>query len=49
MEAEAAARTQRATAQRRDSALPWRDLRGWIAQIEQHGELARVTATVDPH
>jgi 4-hydroxy-3-polyprenylbenzoate decarboxylase len=49
MEAEAGGRAPPPTAQRRDSALPWRDLRGWIAQIEQHGELARIAATVDPH
>jgi UbiD family decarboxylase len=49
MEAEAARPTEPAPAQRRDSALPWCDLRGWIAQIERHGELRRVTATVDPH
>jgi 4-hydroxy-3-polyprenylbenzoate decarboxylase len=34
---------------RRESALPWHDLRGWVAQIEQHGELARISAEVDPH
>jgi len=50
MESEAAARRQPAIARPpRDSALAWRDLRDWIAQIEQHGELARVTAMVDPH
>jgi 3-polyprenyl-4-hydroxybenzoate decarboxylase len=48
MECEAAARRQPAIARPpRDSALAWRDLRDWIAQIER--ELARVTAMVDPH
>lgn len=48
MESEAAARRQPAIARPpRDSALAWRDLRDWIAQID--GELARVTAMVDPH
>jgi UbiD family decarboxylase len=47
MEAEDEARRQPAAGPPRDP-LPWRDLRGWIAQIEQHGELARITASVDP-
>jgi UbiD family decarboxylase len=47
MEAEAADRSKPSPRQR-ESALPWRDLRGWIAQIEQHGELARIAASVDP-
>jgi 4-hydroxy-3-polyprenylbenzoate decarboxylase len=34
---------------RRETALAWHDLRGWVAQIEQHGELARISARVDPH
>jgi UbiD family decarboxylase len=49
MEAEAPCRSKSVTAQQRESALPWRDLRGWIAQIEQHGELARIAADVDPN
>src|SRR5215813_3531356 len=49
MEAEAPGRSKAVTAQQRESALPWRDLRGWVAQIEQHGELARIGASVDPH
>jgi UbiD family decarboxylase len=49
MEAEAADRSKPASSPRpRESALAWRDLRGWIAQIEQHGELARISASVDP-
>jgi 4-hydroxy-3-polyprenylbenzoate decarboxylase len=48
MEAEQKSRSELASALR-ESGLPWRDLRGWVAQIEQHGELARVTAEVDPH
>src|SRR5262245_58449271 len=49
MEAEATGRAKPGSGQQRESALPWRDLRGWVAQIEQHGELARIGATVDPH
>ncbi|MFL6799922.1 MAG: UbiD family decarboxylase [Xanthobacteraceae bacterium] len=41
-------RAKGAAAEARDRALAWHDLRGWIAQLEQHGELARVTASVDP-
>src|SRR5215475_4029803 len=48
MEAEPADRSKTASLQQRDSALSWHDLRGWIAQIEQHGELARIAASVDP-
>jgi UbiD family decarboxylase len=48
MEAEPADRSKTASLQQRDSALSWYDLRGWIAQIEQHGELARIAASVDP-
>src|SRR5262245_17633920 len=49
MEAEAADRSKPASSPRpRESALAWHDLRGWIAQIEQHGELARIAARVDP-
>src|SRR5215475_11666826 len=49
MEAEAADRSKPASSLRpRESALAWHDLRGWIAQIEQHGELARIAARVDP-
>src|SRR5215475_14930584 len=49
MEAEPADRSKTASLQQRDSALSWHDLRGWVAQIEQHGELARIAASVDPH
>jgi UbiD family decarboxylase len=48
MEAEAQSRSKPVSAQR-EAALSWHDLRGWIAQIEQHGELARIAAEVDPH
>jgi 4-hydroxy-3-polyprenylbenzoate decarboxylase len=48
MDAEAQGRSKRVSAGR-ESALSWHDLRGWIAQIEQHGELARIAAEVDPH
>jgi len=48
MEAETKSRSKLVSAQR-ESALPWHDLRSWIAQIEQHGELARINAEVDPH
>jgi 4-hydroxy-3-polyprenylbenzoate decarboxylase len=48
MEAESMGQAELATAQPRESALPWRDLRGWVGQIEQHGELARIAASVDP-
>src|SRR5262245_14441630 len=47
MEAEMPGRSKPASAQR-ESALGWRDLRGWVAQIEQHGELKRIAAEVDP-
>ena len=47
MEAEASRPPKRVSSRR--EALPWRDLRGWVARIEQHGELARITAEVDPH
>jgi 4-hydroxy-3-polyprenylbenzoate decarboxylase len=47
MEAEAVQQSSKA-AQQRESALPWHDLRSWIAQVEQHGELARINAEVDP-
>jgi len=47
MEAEASRSLKRVSARR--EGLPWRDLRGWVARIEQHGELARITAEVDPH
>lgn len=49
METESMGQAELATAQPRESALPWRDLRGWVGQIEQHGELARIAASVDPH
>ncbi len=49
MEAEVPGRRQLAATRQRDSALPWRDLRGWVSQTEQHGELARITAIVDPN
>ena len=48
MEAETKSRSKLVSAQR-ESALPWHDLRSWVAQIEQHGELARINAEVDPH
>ena len=48
MEAEAADRSKPGPAQKRESAVAWHDLRGWITQVEQHGELARITANVDP-
>ena len=48
MEAETKSRSKPVSVQR-ESALPWHDLRSWIAQIEQHGELARINAEVDPH
>jgi 4-hydroxy-3-polyprenylbenzoate decarboxylase len=48
MEAEAKRRSQPVAA-RRESALPWHDLRSFLARIEQHGELKRITAEVDPH
>lgn len=47
MEAEAG-RAKTASASKRDGGPGWHDLRGWIAQIEQHGELARIKAEVDP-
>jgi UbiD family decarboxylase len=48
MEAEAMRRSTPVSA-RREAALPWHDLRSFLAQVEQHGELARITAEVDPH
>src|SRR5262249_28837829 len=48
MEAEAAYRSTAVSPPQRASALPWHDLRGWIARVEQHGELARIAASVDP-
>jgi UbiD family decarboxylase len=30
-------------------AAQWKDLRDWIALVERHGELHRVSAEVDPH
>jgi 4-hydroxy-3-polyprenylbenzoate decarboxylase len=48
MEAETKSRSKPVSVQR-ESALPWHDLRSWVAQIEQHGELARINAEVDPH
>ena len=39
MEAEARSRSKPVSAER-GSGLSWHDLRGWIVQIEQHGELA---------
>jgi UbiD family decarboxylase len=48
MEFEANSRSKPISAQR-ELALSWRDLRGWIAQIEEHSELARIVAEVDPH
>jgi len=48
MEFEAKSRSKPISA-RRESALSWHDVRGWIAQVEQHSELARIVAEVDPH
>ena len=48
MEFEAKSRSKPISAQR-ESALSWHDVRGWIAQAEQHSELARIVAEVDPH
>jgi UbiD family decarboxylase len=48
MEAEAAPRSRPGSPHQRASAPAWHDLRGWIAQIEQHGELMRIAADVDP-
>ena len=47
MEADAKSRSKPVSPQR-ESPLSWHGLRGWVAQIEQHGELARITAEVDP-
>ena len=48
MEAEVAGGSKPASPRQGKSSLPWRDLRGWIAQVEQHGELKRIAANVDP-
>lgn len=48
MDFEAGARPTTAIGEARATAVPWRDLRGWIEQIEQHGELTRISASVDP-
>jgi UbiD family decarboxylase len=47
MEADAV-KAKLAPARQREAALPWHDLRGWIAQVEQRGELARIKVEVDP-
>jgi UbiD family decarboxylase len=48
MEDPTAAQTSPAMRGSDANALPWTDLRGWLDQVEQHGELARVAASVDP-
>jgi hypothetical protein len=48
MEADARS-TPKPVSTQRESDLPWHDLRGWVAQIERHGELKRIAAEVDPN
>jgi 4-hydroxy-3-polyprenylbenzoate decarboxylase len=45
MEDSPATRSKAASSNR---TLGWRDLREWLAQVEQQGELQRITASVDP-
>jgi UbiD family decarboxylase len=48
MEAEAAVASKPASSPQRKAALSWHDLRSWLAQVEQLGELKRIVAPVDP-
>ena len=49
MEAEVPGGSKPITPRGRDTAPGWHDLRSWIAQVEQHGELQRIAAAVDPN
>jgi UbiD family decarboxylase len=49
MEAEVVRGSNLTSPQQRKSSLAWRDLREWLAKVEQLGELKRIAANVDPN